>query len=52
MDEAKILEEIEKLESDDRLKGKPALVQINAPLALIQVALKSRIDALKWVLKN
>jgi len=46
-----ILAKIEKLETDNRHKYKPALVQVNAPLALIQVEIQSKIDALKWVLK-
>jgi hypothetical protein len=45
-----IKKEIDRLKKDDRLKGKPALVEINAPLALIQVHLESRIAALEWVL--
>ena len=41
---------IEEFSKDERYKSKPALVQINAPLALIQVEIQSKIDALMWVL--
>ena len=37
--------------SDERLHYKPANVQINAPLALIQTALETERDALMWVLE-
>ena len=42
--------EIERLEEDERYQQKPALVEINAPLALIQVEIESRIRTLKWVI--
>ena len=49
-------EEIEKriaeLKADERLGYPPANVFTNAPLALIQVALKSELMALNWVLKE
>ena len=45
-----IKEEIDCIESDSRYKAAPATVQINAPLALIQVDLESRVAALKWAL--
>jgi len=38
------------LESDERLKYPPATIQINAPLALIQLEMESKITVLKWVL--
>lgn len=48
--------EIEKrlaeLKADERLSYPPANVFTNAPLALIQVALKNEIMALTWVLKE
>lgn len=44
--------EIARLKADDRLDGPPAQVQINAPLALIQVFLRARIGALEWVLES
>jgi hypothetical protein len=45
-----ILAKIEELNGDERHKYKPALVQINAPLALTQVEIQAKIDALAWVL--
>jgi hypothetical protein len=47
-----IKEKIKLVKLDDRLKGKPALVHINAPLALIQCSLQTQIDTLEWVLDN
>jgi len=47
-----ILAKIKELESDERHKYKSALVEINAPLALIQVEIQAKIDALKWVLST
>jgi len=38
------------LKKDDRLKGPSATVEINAPLALIQLSIESKIAALEWVL--
>ena len=46
-----ILTKIKELESDERHNYEPALVQVNAPLALIQIEIQSKIDALKWVLR-
>jgi hypothetical protein len=52
----KTREEIEKriaeLKADERLGYPSANVFTNAPLALIQVALKNEIMALNWVLKE
>ncbi len=52
----KTREEIEKriteLKADERLGYPPANVFTNAPLALIQVALKNELMALNWVLKE
>ena len=48
---SEIIAEIVRLESDERLKYPDAQVQINAPLALEQVALKARIAQLRWVLQ-
>lgn len=42
--------EIKKCKEDDRYTQPPAIVEVNAPLALIQVALVNRITALEWVL--
>jgi len=47
-----ILAKIEELSGDERHNCKPALVQVNAPLALIQVDIQGKIDALKWVLSE
>ena len=46
-----ILAKIEEWEGGERHNFEPALVEINAPLALIQVEIQSKIDALRWVLK-
>jgi hypothetical protein len=53
-----IKEKIETLKNDPRMKGfgtpeyKPARVDINAPLALIQVSIETQIDVLRWVLEG
>lgn len=51
-----LLEEVKKriseIETDDRYKAEPANVNINAPLALIQMAMKGQIFVLKWVEKE
>ena len=55
-----IIEEINRrvgeLESDKRHNYPPALVQVNAPLALIQVSISAQIAALKsirrWIEEN
>ena len=44
--------EIKKIEADERFKYPPATVFSNAPLALIQVELKSRHRVLTQVLKK
>ena len=44
--------QLAKLKSDERHKYKLALVQINAPLALIQVEIQAKIDALEWALND
>ena len=49
--EKQIRKKIEEIEADERHKAPPALVDINAPLALIQVDLEAKIRALKWVLE-
>lgn len=50
----KTREELEKklaeIESDERLRCSIATVQVNAPLALIQVDLKARALLLRWML--
>mgnify|MGYP003980191453 FL=1 len=49
---AEIEKRIAELKADERLGYPPANVFTNAPLALIQVALKNEIMALTWVLKE
>jgi len=44
--------EIAIIEADERYNYPPANIQINAPLALIQTVMESRVQALKWVLEN
>jgi len=41
---------IREIEADRRYRAAPALVQINAPLALIQVAMETEVGVLKAVL--
>lgn len=48
--EAEIRALLEHIERDDRLGYRPALVQVNAPLALIQTELDARAETLRWVL--
>jgi hypothetical protein len=48
--EAEVRALLKKIESDERLWYKPALVQINAPLALIQVEGETKANMLRWVL--
>jgi len=43
---------IAQMGSDVRLTYEPALIEINGPLALIQVSLKERVRALRWVLSE
>ncbi len=47
----KIQDMITEIEKDDRFKAEPAAVQVNAPLALIQVELSTKRTVLKSVLK-
>ena len=47
-----IEEKIKELESDERLSYPTATIDINAPLALIQLRLESKIAALKWAVKS
>lgn len=41
---------LKEVEADERLHYEPALVQVNAPLALIQVELATRANTLRDVL--
>ena len=43
---------IKELKSQCQYKQKPALVEVNAPLALIQVELTAKVAALEWVLRE
>lgn len=43
---------IAEIKKDPRFSYPPAQVQVNAPLALIQVEMKSRVEALEWVLEH
>ncbi len=45
-----VVDAIERLKRDDRFKSKPALVQVNAPLALVQTEIRATINALEWVI--
>ena len=47
--EKEIRSQIKKLAQAPQHTAKPALVEVNAPLALIQVEIDSKIAALKWV---
>ena len=40
------------IEADERLRLPTATIQINAPLALIQLSLATRRDVLRWVLDD
>lgn len=49
-----ILEQIKRIKADSRwprTKEQVALIQINAPLALIQVSMEAKVAALRWVLE-
>ena len=47
----KIAEEIRKIEEDDIMQQPPALVEVNAPVALMQCTRTGRIQGLKLALK-
>lgn len=47
-----LVAELKKIEGDQRFHYPPAQIQINAPLALIQIQLKARHDALEECLKK
>jgi len=48
----KILEKIDELKNDERMSYPTANIRTNAPLALIQLSMGSKISALEWVLGN
>ena len=50
--EVEIKKRLKKILSDERLGYPSANVQVNAPLALIQLQLETERDILKWVLKQ
>jgi hypothetical protein len=50
--EKEIRQRLLEIESDERLSYEPALVEVNAPLALTQCSLGSQRDILKWVLND
>lgn len=47
-----IEEKIKEIEADERYKASPAVLDVNAPLALIQIGMESQVRALKWVLRK
>jgi len=49
--EEEIKAKIAELEADERHNYPPANVNVNAPLALIQVDIDGKLSALKWVLR-
>ena len=50
--ENNIIKKINDLKSDERMSYPSANIQINAPLALIQLSIESKISALEWALGN
>lgn len=48
--EIEILKKLKEIKDDERLSYPSANVEINAPLALIQISLEGQISILKWVL--
>ena len=51
MNEAAVKALLEEVEKDERLYYKSATISINAPLALIQLSLETRVNALREVLE-
>ena len=52
--EKQIKKRIREIEDDDRYQSgleNPATIDINAPLALIQLSFETEIKVLKWILK-
>ncbi len=47
-----IKERLKTLEGDERISYPPASIEINGPLALIQLSIGTQIDLLNWVLKE
>lgn len=50
--EKEIRDQLNKIRSDERLSYPTATIVENAPLALIQLDLEAKIDALEWVLNE
>ncbi len=50
--EEQIRKRLDEIESDERLKYKPATVEVNAPLALVQTHLETASGILRWVLEE
>ncbi len=48
--ESSLMRKIEEIQKDDRQNRAPANVMINAPLALVQVGMSSRLQAYQVVL--
>jgi hypothetical protein len=48
----KVENKIETIENDSRMKYPPAKVTTNAPLALQQTAMESKLQVLKWILNE
>ena len=47
-----IKEQIKEIKSDERYNYPPATINENAPLALIQLEMEVKVEALKWVLQE
>ena len=43
---------LKRLEEHDLMQRPPATVEVNAPVALMQMAMEGRISALKWVISE
>lgn len=48
--DAELYNRLALIDADERFHYPPALVQVNAPLALIQVSMSAEAKALAWVL--
>jgi len=46
-----IKKQIEEIKKDTRMSYPKATIQINAPLALIQLSMGVKLDTLEWVLR-
>lgn len=50
--EKEIEDRIKEITSDERYNYPPATIQTNAPLALIQLEMETKVTTLKWVLNS